>query len=759
MSVGSASTTYSGTVTRGVTAESTHSVTFEPGPGASWSSVSGTNPLTVNDGDKVPAAPSIVGLVPPSGYRQTGWEYASSHNGARVGDFLFGPSGTAVTSDLYVRPVWGRASYSISYDWNGGSWAGGSLPASAVYGDTVNAPASAGARAPAHHHLDYWEYKTPSGSWTAFTGSFAMPADNVSIRPVWAESTHSVTFEPGPGASWSSVSGTNPLTVNDGDKVPAAPSIVGLVPPSGYRQTGWEYASSHNGARVGDFLFGPSGTAVTSDLYVRPVWGRASYSISYDWNGGSWAGGSLPASAVYGDTVNAPASAGARAPAHHHLDYWEYKTPSGSWTAFTGSFAMPADNVSIRPVWAESTHSVTFEPGPGASWSSVSGTNPLTVNDGDKVPAAPSIVGLVPPSGYRQTGWEYASSHNGARVGDFLFGPSGTAVTSDLYVRPVWGRASYSISYDWNGGSWAGGSLPASAVYGDTVNAPASAGARAPAHHHLDYWEYKTPSGSWTAFTGSFAMPADNVSIRPVWAESTHSVTFEPGPGASWSSVSGTNPLTVNDGDKVPAAPSIVGLVPPSGYRQTGWEYASSHNGARVGDFLFGPSGTAVTSDLYVRPVWGRASYSISYDWNGGSWAGGSLPASAVYGDTVNAPASAGARAPAHHHLDYWEYKTPSGSWTAFTGSFAMPADNVSIRPVWAESTHSVTFEPGPGASWSSVSGTNPLTVNDGDKVPAAPSIVGWCLRLAIARPAGSMRRRTTARGSAISCSARRAPR
>ncbi|WEV69437.1 hypothetical protein OZX73_00630 [Bifidobacterium sp. ESL0775] len=547
--------------------------------------------------------------MPPSGYRQTGWEYASSHNGARVGDFLFGPSGTAVTSDLYVRPVWGRASYSISYDWNGGSWAGGSLPASAVYGDTVNAPASAGARAPAHHHLDYWEYKTPSGSWTAFTGSFAMPADNVSIRPVWAESTHSVTFEPGPGASWSSVSGTNPLTVNDGDKVPAAPSIVGLVPPSGYRQTGWEYASSHNGARVGDFLFGPSGTAVTSDLYVRPVWGRASYSISYDWNGGSWAGGSLPASAVYGDTVNAPASAGARAPAHHHLDYWEYKTPSGSWTAFTGSFAMPADNVSIRPVWAESTHSVTFEPGPGASWSSVSGTNPLTVNDGDKVPAAPSIVGLVPPSGYRQTGWEYASSHNGARVGDFLFGPSGTAVTSDLYVRPVWGRAPYTVTYEpGTGASWTPLPGTGSVLYGSTIpSAPSIAGLTAPANKVQDGWLFAlSNNGPATTFTfGTTTMPAHDIWIRPNWVQAVHSVTFEPGPGASWSSISGSNPLPVNYRGTILTAPVITGLSKP-GYHQDGWVSSATSNGSPTLVFKFGPTGvgTSVMSDLFVRPNW-----------------------------------------------------------------------------------------------------------------------------------------------------------
>lgn len=182
---------YGGKATREITPLVTRSVTFEPGTGASWTSISGTNPLAVNDGDTITTEPTVTGMVAPTGMRQDGWIYASTSNGASLGAFVFGSSGsgTAVTGDIYVRPNWVRDSFAVHYDWNGGTWTGAAPSGSSLYQDSLTQPAAADLHAPAGKHFDHWEVAaSASGPWTpfTFTGS-SMPGHEIWIRPVWAD--------------------------------------------------------------------------------------------------------------------------------------------------------------------------------------------------------------------------------------------------------------------------------------------------------------------------------------------------------------------------------------------------------------------------------------------------------------------------------------------------------------------------------------------------------------------------------------------
>ncbi|WEV41964.1 leucine-rich repeat domain-containing protein [Bifidobacterium sp. ESL0682] len=421
VTIGGASDTFDGTVTRGV--QVLRGVTYEIGPdGGSWISVT---PATdsVDDGDPVASAPTITGLTPPTGWHMDGWDYASSHNGASLGTFKFGtlPTATAVTQDIWVRPHWVRNTHYVHY--------------------------------------------------TAGTGG---------------------TWNPLPGA----VQVSYGLTV-------AQPSLTGLAPSAGWHQNGWVYAASATGSSLGSFTFG-STTMQDKDIWVRPNWVRSSYAISYDWNGGSWAGSALPTTAVYGDAVRAPSSAGVTAAAHQHFGHWEYKTtPTGSWTRFSGSFAMPAGDVVIRPVWAQTTHQVTFDPNNGSS------TTTSTVNDGDTI-AEPSV---------SKAGWhvDYWATVSNGRHWNFAT----DTVTADVSLTAHWVRTSYTVAYEPGAGaSWS--PLPGSdsVPYESTVSQPSVAGLVAPAGHHQDGWVYASSAGgpSLGSFTfGSTPMPAYNIWIRPNW--------------------------------------------------------------------------------------------------------------------------------------------------------------------------------------------------------------------------------------------------
>lgn len=268
------SVVYSGTSRRSVTFG--RQVTYEAGPGASWTSAYPSE--WVDDGARVTMVPSApTGLTPPApGMEANGWEYSTSSNGPKVGSFEFGATGTPVTSNIWVRPHW---SYRVHFEAgpDGSTW--NTVPNDVLVdpGQKVGALSSPSQPQRTHYNQVGWEYSRSSGGPAVgefvFDGDPATPGtavnDEIWVRPLWEPMSYVVNYDWN-GGSWDGP--TLPTSAKYGDFL-SAPELSGLSAPAHQHFDHWEVAASASGPWT-TFTSVPSPglTMPGHDIWIRPNW-------------------------------------------------------------------------------------------------------------------------------------------------------------------------------------------------------------------------------------------------------------------------------------------------------------------------------------------------------------------------------------------------------------------------------------------------------------------------------------------------------
>jgi hypothetical protein len=148
--------------------------------------------------------------------------------------------------------------YSVSYNANG--LAGTAPTDSNAYtnGATVTVQSPGGLVIPPGYSFAGWNTAT-DGSGTTYSGTFAMPANNVALYAIVAVNSYTLTYNAGANGT---ISGTTPQTVVYG----GSGSAVTAVPNTGYHFTGWNDGVA-TAARTD--IAGIGGTNVTAGFAIN----------------------------------------------------------------------------------------------------------------------------------------------------------------------------------------------------------------------------------------------------------------------------------------------------------------------------------------------------------------------------------------------------------------------------------------------------------------------------------------------------------
>ena len=142
------------------------------------------------------------------GYRFMGWATSTDRSDAGTVDYKYGTANDDVvlTDNLTLYAVW-VPTYTVTYNLDGGSASPVCSGGSYIQGETVTVctttPTKAGAE------FDGWTY-SPSVAVT--TGTFTMPASNVTITATWTDHTYTLSHT---GSNFTNTGGTTTIKSSD----------------------------------------------------------------------------------------------------------------------------------------------------------------------------------------------------------------------------------------------------------------------------------------------------------------------------------------------------------------------------------------------------------------------------------------------------------------------------------------------------------------------------------------------------------------
>jgi uncharacterized repeat protein (TIGR02543 family) len=591
------------------------------------------------------------------GYTFQHWKITSDAAGVTI------PNGKSITSGTYgnltCTAVWTIETYTIDYTLNGGSVAI-SNPVNYKVTDlpiTLNNPTRPG------YTFAGWTGSNGSTAQTAVTittTSNGVPG-NLNYTANWTPITYSITYSVGAG-------GTNPTTNPVSYNITQTP--ITLVNPSrpGYIFTNWTIQSDASGVTI------PTGTTITSGTYGNLTctanWTLDTYNITYTLDGGSvaitnpttYTIASLPI------TLNNPTKSGwtfagwkgsnGTTPqttvtitttsngVPGHLDYiavWteddylinynynggiapttsnksSYKAvdapfsisnqptrPGYTFTGWTGNngtipqttvnvAAGTTGNLSYLANWSAINYNITYVLGSGGVNHA---SNPTSYNI-----TTPTItLGNPTRPGYTFAGWTIASNLIPGWSGNTI--PIGTI--GNLTCTAIWNADSYPISYDYKGGN---APVTANPVSYDIEDTPFSI-SNQPTRPGYTFT-------GWTGSNGTTPQTTVNVAIGTTgalnydanWTTISYTITYNVGTG-------GTNPGSNPTSYDIEDTPIPLANPTRPGYSFSHWSITSDAAGVII------PNGTTITTGTYgnliCTAVWNVATYTISYDYDGGT--------------------------------------------------------------------------------------------------------------------------------------------
>ena len=582
----------------------------------------------------------------------------------------------------------------VTFDLNGGgsvSPTSKSVTVGSTYG-TLPTPTRTG------YTFNGW-YTSSGSAGTKVTSSTKVQASmNHKIYAHWTQKTYTVSFNSNGGSSVSS------KTVGYGN------SVGSLTTPSktGYSFQGW-YTSSSGGSKIS------SSTVITSSVTYYAHWSAASYTVTFNGNGGTSTSrtvtynnsiGTLPSSNRDGYTFNGwytAASGGSSISSSTTITgnvtyyaHWTQKvytvafdsrgggsfspqnvvhgghptlpTPSktgytfqGWYTAASGGSKFTSDAVyssmTLYAHWAVASYTVTFNGNGGTSTSRT-----VTYNNS---------VGTLPSStrdGYTFNGW-YTSASGGSSIS------SSTTITGNVTYYAHWTQKVYTVAFDSQGG---GSFTPQNVVHGGHPTLPT------PSKTGYSFQGWYTAASGGSKFTSDAVY--SSMTLYAHWSINQYTVTFNSTGGSAVSS------KTVNHGSAIGTLP----VTTRSGYTFLGW-YSATSGGVQV------TTGTVISNNITLYAQWKQNICTVSFDVNGGNgqqyMSNKSLEWGSAFGDNLySAPG-----APAGKYFVGWFDDASAGN--QYTSSSIVPSQSsLKLYAHYATVKYTVTFY-GNGATSGSTAG------------------------------------------------------
>ena len=369
---------------------------------------------------------------------------------------LYAGNSYTVTSNITFYAIWNANTYTVSYNYNGGT--GTPASASVQYPGSVTLPTPDSRTG---YAFNGWYTASSGGTFVGNAGSSYSPTSNITLYAQWSLITYTITWNANGGSvSPTSNSGTYGQTVT-------APTPT----RSGYTFLYWRDTAS------GDYTYqvnaGANWTIIGNQtFYAR--WSINQYTVTYNANGGSV----TPTS----NTVNAGSSVTLPTPSRSGYTFngWYTASSGGSFVGNAGSSYTPSSSVTIYAQWSIIQYTVT--------WNANGGSVTPTSN---AVNAGSSVTAPTPTrSGFTFVRW--ADTPSGDYTYTVLAGGSFTPPSSiTMYAR--WQASGNPPATPTNGG----GTYSSGTNYVTNATFTRSASGTTPITY---YW--KAYAGTFNGFTG-----------------------------------------------------------------------------------------------------------------------------------------------------------------------------------------------------------------------------------------------------------------
>jgi uncharacterized repeat protein (TIGR02543 family) len=507
--------------------------------------------ITADSGTEVekPADPG------KAGYTFTGWYGAASGGSAHTWPYT-------LSADVTMHAQWTVSTYSISYELNGGTGAGGN-PATYTIEDlpiTLSNPTRE------HYTFAGWYADTE------FTGTKVTQIDtgNIGIETLYAKWTgidYTITFNSHGGSEVTAIKAAGGTAVQK----PADPTR------TGYTFTGWFSAAT--GGTLYSWLY-----TITGDITMHAQWWDnaqsqpTQYTITFNSEGGS----NVTAVTAAGRTqVAKPAD-----PAKEGYTFTGWYSAATGGTAHTWPHTLSAD-VTMHAQWTANTYTVSYN-GNGGTGTTTGSSHTYGLE------GALATNGFT-RTGYTFMGWNTQANGGGTSYADGvsvknLSAENGATVT--LYAK--WTANTYTVTYDGNGSS--GGTVPGntSHTYGTASALAANSGNLAKTGYTFAGWN-RQADGSDDSYTAgqnvtNLTSTADaTVTLYAKWTGITYTVTYD-GNGSSGGTVPGD---TSHSYGTASALATNSGKLVKTGFIFAGWNTAADGSGT---SYNYGETVTNLTS-------------------------------------------------------------------------------------------------------------------------------------------------------------------
>ena len=630
-----------------------YAVTFDKNTGDTDASpaveiIQGSNPLGA-----LPATnPSMSGM-----YFQE-WNTSADGTGAVVN-----PS-TVVNQDFTAYAIWSsKPLYTVTFQGNGGSFSDGTtvktIPTiNGVIGDNMPAnPTKSGS------YFIGWGTDTTFNKSTLYDSQTAITA-NTTLYALWStSSTYTAAFYNNIGADGGQVIAT--IYPNPSCQIPA--SSLPSPTRSGYTFSGWYDNMNCTGTAF------TGGSKISSNMSYYAKWTPATYTLTYNGNGGTI---SSPSSvSVTNGKFIVPA-----APTRSGYIFIEWNLMSdGSGQPMYSTSDISA-NTMVYAIWQQNV-AVTFDANGGTF--DIGAPTTIVVKN-NKLTALP-----VPPSrdGYTFLGW--GTSPLSTSLVD-LTGNFSSSVT--LYA--VWSPV-YTVTFNSNGGAWDGNGTQANVLtaYGNVLYLPES-----PTRNGYTFAGWNTAGdGSGAAFNAGTDVNG-NIPVYAIWTINSYTLSFDSQGG----SAVGSQSVNYNGKALKPADPAMTGYSFGGWYKDPGCTNAWDFDNDVV---------TAATT-LYAK--WTINSYTVSFDSQGGSAVGNQ---SINYNGKALKPAD-----PTMTGYSFGGWYKDAGCTNAWDFGNDVVTATTTLYAKWVINSYTVSFDSQGG----SAVGNESINYNGKVLKPADPTMTGY---------------------------------
>ena len=474
--------------------------------------------------------------------------------------------------------------------------------------------------------------------------TYTVAANDINFWAAWTPNTYTITYDVNGASGLPSVTSSS-YTVGS---APVQLPIVGTMAKLGYDFAGW--SSEAVGSPIADSF------TVSADTRLFARWNYASFTLTYDLDGGTGTIDSQTAVNYLQQFILAPATGFTKTIGNDSYAFVAWSTNSLTYNPGQ-SYYMPAANLTFTATWTR-IYNVKYSFSGGVVASAIADQLKIafeTITVTSEIPTR---------TGYTFLHWVDQS-------GETTTAGATYTVRDDHYLLyATWSATPYSVTYDAAGGS------PAPSESAKTIGERFYVGAT-PAREGYNFNGWS--DGVNTYFAGApYVTQSSNVVFTAQWQGKVFRVSYDFNGGAG--NVGGVYSHTFGN----PAYSLPTSGLSLTDYNFGGW--STSPGGTSVGS-TFAPS-----SDISLYAIWNIAIYRLNFD--GQSGISESATAKVTIGQSITLPNATRS----NYTLQGWSIQQSGGTVTSGGASFT-PTSDATLFAQWALQVFTVTYNANGGTS------------------------------------------------------------